>query len=267
MTGIEISIDPIIFRIGALSVSWHGFFMVVGIVTAVWMSARLSARDGLSSDRLYNIALFAVPGGIIGARLIHVIDYWDFYAANPASIIQVWNGGLALYGGILGGALTGLVYAWIKKFDISPYADRIAPGMILAQAIGRIGDVINGEHFSKALDSPLAVYYSNPNSPAFGMPPSHLAVGYELIMDLLIFALLWKLLGRLKPDGTLFLLYLAIYSTGRFFLSFLRLDSHTVALGLNQPQWIAFIVIAGVLVIFFWRRRKHAVADVSESDD
>ncbi len=257
MNGIIINIDPEIFRLGSLSVSWHGFFMVVGLVVAVLLSARLVARAGLSVDQLYTIALWSIPGGIIGARLIHVIDYWDYYIANPGNILAIHRGGLALWGGILGGLLVALLYARIKNLNLAGYADKIAPGMILGQAIGRIGDVINGEHFSITAGSPWGVVYTNPNSPAFGLPPSHLAVGYELLMDLVIFGVLMRLLGRIKPDGTLFLLYLASYSVGRFFLSFLRLDSKTVQLGLNQPQWLSLIVLVAVLVFFFLRRKSQ----------
>ncbi len=260
MNGMTINIDPAIFHLGPLSVSWHGLLMVVGIITAVLLSARLVSRAGLSVDQLYNLALWCVPGGIIGARLIHVIDYWDFYIANPGRILAIHLGGLALWGGILGGILVALIYARVKKLKIAGYADRIAPGIILAQAIGRIGDVINGEHFSISAGSPWGVIYTHPDSPAFGLPPAHLAVGYELVMDLVIFGVLLRLLGRIKPDGTLFLLYLASYSVGRFLLSFLRLDSNTVLLGLNQPQWLSIMVLIVVIVLFFRRRKSETAA-------
>ena len=257
---MEININPEIFGVGSLSVSWHGLLMVVGIITAVLLSARMVSKAGLSPDELYNIALVCVPAGIVGARLIHVFDYWDFYIANPGLIPALHRGGLALWGGILGGILAAFIYARIKKLKLWDYADRIAPGIILAQAIGRIGDVINGEHFSLAVGSPWGVVYTNPNSPAFGNPPAHLAVGYEMVMDLIIFGVLMKLQGRIKPDGTIFLLYLASYSIGRFLLSFLRLDSNTVLLGLNQPQWLSLIVLIVVAVIFFRRRKSEPAA-------
>ncbi len=260
MNGIVININPEIFGVGSLSVSWHGLLMVLGIITAVLLSARLVAKAGLSVDQLYNLAFWSVPGGILGARFIHVIDYWDYYIANPGNIMAIQKGGLALWGGILGGILVALIYARIKKLKLAEYADRIAPGIILAQAIGRIGDVINGEHFSTTAGSPWGVVYTHPNSPAFGRPPTHLAVGYELVMDLVIFGVLMKLLGRMKPDGTLFLLYLAAYSVGRFLLSFLRLDSNTVLLGLNQPQWLSIMVLVVVIVLFFRRHKSETAA-------
>ncbi len=248
---ITIGIDPILISLGSFSISWHSLFMIVAIVVGVWLPARLVAKAGLSVDTLYSMALWAIPGGIIGARLVHVIDYWSFYSANPGLILALWKGGLALWGGILGGTLTAVIFARISGFPLARYADPAALGLILAQAIGRIGDVINGEHISKGTNLLWGVVYTHLNSPSYGLPPSHLAVGYELLMDLIIFGVLWKLRGRVRPDGAIFLLYLVTYSFGRFFLSFLRLDSNTVLLGLNQPQWLSLIVLATALPLLF----------------
>ncbi len=251
---INIGIDPILLTLGSFSLSWHSLLMIVAIVAAVWLSARLVAKAGLSAETLYSLALWGVPGGIIGARLVHVIDYWNIYSANPGSILAFWGGGLALWGGILGGTITQVIFARIKGFSLAPYADQIAPGLILAQAIGRIGDIINGEHISTATGLPWGVVYTHPNSPGYGLPPVHPAVAYELLMDLFIFGILWKLRGRIRPDGSLFLFYLTLSSTGRFFLSFLRLDSNTVFLSLNQAQWISLLVLAVALPLLIFQK-------------
>ncbi len=254
---IEIGIDPIIAALGPLSISWHSLFIVAGIVVGVWVPIRLTAKAGISADTMYSLAMWAVPGGIIGARLVHVIDYWGYYSANPGAIFAVWQGGLAIWGAILGGAITALIFARIRGFPFARYADLAALGLILAQAIGRIGDIINGEHISTITRLPWGVVYTHPNSPGYGLPPVHPAVAYELLMDLVIFGTLWKLRGRIKPDGSLFLLYLISYSTGRFFLSFLRLDSNTVLLSLNQPQWISILVLAVAIPLLFFRKVSH----------
>lgn len=244
---ITIGIDPILISLGSFSLSWHGLFTAIAIVVGVWLPVRLAAKAGLSVEPLYSLAIWGVPGGIIGARLVHVIDYWSYYSANPGAILAVWEGGLAIWGGILGGTLTAIIFARISGFSIARYADLAALGLILAQAVGRIGDVINGEHISTTTGLPWGVVYTHPNSPAYGLPPTHPAVGYELLMDVFIFGILWKLRGRLRHDGSLFLLYLSLYSLGRFFLSFLRLDSNTVLLSLNQAQWISILVLAVAL--------------------
>jgi phosphatidylglycerol:prolipoprotein diacylglycerol transferase len=223
-------------------------------VVGVWLPARLAAKESLSIDTLYSLAFWAVPGGIIGARLVHVIDYWSYYAANPGAILAFWEGRLAIWGGILGGTITGVIFARIRRFPVARYADLAALGLTLAQAIGRIGDIINGEHISTTTGLPWGLVYTNPNSPAYGLPPSHPAVAYELLMDLLIFGVLWKLRDRLRPDGALFLVYLISYATGRFFLSFLRLDSNTILVGLNQAQRISLLVLAVAVTLLLFRR-------------
>ena len=251
---ISIGLDPILLTLGPFSLSWHSLFLVVGIMVGVWLSARLVAKAGLSADEIYSMAPWAILGGIIGTRLVHIIDYWDHYLANPGAIFAIWAGGMAIWGAILGGTIAGVLYARIRGFPVADYADRIALGLILAQAMGRIGDIINGEHFSTVTGLPWAVVYTHPHSPGFGLPPTHPAVAYELLMDLFIFGILWRLLGRIKPGGSLFLLYLILYSIGRFFLSFLRLDSNTVVLSLNQPQWIGLLVLAVAIPMFVWRK-------------
>lgn len=262
---INIGIDPILVKLGSFSISWHSLFMMVAIVVGVWLSARLVAKAGLSVDRLYSIAIWGVPGGIIGARLVHVIDHWDLYrdlyATNPGGYLS-FEGGLALWGGILGGTLAVLIFSRVSRFSIAPYADRIGLVFILGQAIGRIGDIINGEHLSTPTSLPWGVVYTNPaagrafqHSLEFGAV--HPAVAYELLMDLFIFGILWRLRGRFKPEGSLFLLYLSLYATGRFFLSSLRLDSNTVFLSLNQAQWISLLVLAVAIPLLIWRKTSY----------
>ena len=240
---INIGIGSILFAFGPFSVSWHGLFIVVAIVVGVWLPARLVAKAGLSADTIYSMAPWIVLGGIIGTRLVHVIDYWDDYSINPGAIVAIWRGGMSIWGAILGGTLAGLIFARIKGLAFGRYADLIGLGVILAQAIGRIGDIINGEHRSTVTSLPWGVVYTHPDSSSFGLPPTHPAVAYELLMDLFIFGILWKLRGRVQPVGSLFLFYLIFYSIGRFFLSFLRLDSNTVFLSLNQVQWISLLVL------------------------
>ena len=254
---ISIGIDPILVTLGAFSISWHSLFIMLAIAVGVGLPVRLTARAGLSMDTIYSLALWGVPGGIIGARVVHIIDYWGvlYSWSNPGAIFAFWQGGLAIWGAILGGVLTAGIFARIKGFPlIRRYADMVAPGVILAQAIGRIGDIINGEHISTFTELPWRVVYTHPNSPSYGRLPQHPAVAYELFMDLFIFGVLWKLRGRMQPDGTLFLFYLIIYSVGRFFLSFLRRDSNTVFLSLNQPQWICLFVLAVAVPLFVFKR-------------
>jgi prolipoprotein diacylglyceryltransferase len=159
-----------------------------------------------------------------------------------------WKG--AIFGAIIGGMLGGFIYARLRRLPVGIMADAGGAGLILGQAIGRIGDVINGEHHGQRLPAgtPGAVTYTHPNTLGERGVPNHLAVGYELVFDLLVFGLLVGLWGRLPRPGMLFWLYLLLYSVGRFVISFFRQDT-IAAFGLTQAQLVS--VGSGVVAIWF----------------
>ncbi|MBI4287459.1 MAG: prolipoprotein diacylglyceryl transferase [Chloroflexi bacterium] len=240
---INIGINPDIARLGPLTLAWHGLFSAVAGVAAVWLASRLAAKWNVDKGQLYGVLLWAIPGGLVGGRAVFVIDYWDSFSQQPLAIFALQEGGTALWGAILGGMITAAIYARVRGYRVGTLMDIGAIGMVLGQAIGRVGDIINGEHISAATTLPWGFVYTHPLSPSYGLPAQHPAVAYEMLMDLAIFGLLWRLKGRLQPSGSLSLLYLSLYSLGRFFLSFLRQDSHFVALGLNQAQWLSLVVL------------------------
>jgi phosphatidylglycerol:prolipoprotein diacylglycerol transferase len=217
--------------------------------------------------------------------LFHVIDQWDFYSKDPIAILKVNEGGLAIYGTIVGGPVAGALYAWRKGLNVARLADVAAPPLILGMAIGRIGDIINGEHHgAHAAGFPLAVVYTNPNTLGEIGVPVHLAVGYELAMDLVIFAgLVWLARGvirgrngkwrfawkpRYPRDGMLFWAYLCVYSLGRFFIQFYRVDT-PFALGLSQAQLLSVLTaMAAVwMLVFQWTRARKRGASERPSDE
>jgi phosphatidylglycerol:prolipoprotein diacylglycerol transferase len=265
---ITIGMNPnILIGLGGLTLSWHGLFTFVAVAMAVFLVARWGAKEGLVVDSVYSVSVWAILGGIVGARLVHVIDFWsDIYQHNPIEVLYVWTGGIALYGAILGGFVAGSLYiiirnsnwflAWWGRFfrftgepnkaplpEIGRLADITSPALLISMAIGRIGDIINGEHFATATDLPWGVIYTHPASPGVGRPASHPAVAYEMLFDLMLLGIIWPLRHRLRPHGMLFVLYLALYSAGRFFLSFLRDEFKEYFLGMNEAQIIALIVM------------------------
>ncbi len=209
-------------------------------------------------EAVYNVAIWGIVGGIIGARVVHVVDEWRFYGANPGQIIAIWNGGIGLWGALLGGFLGGLLAAKLYKVPVGKMADLAGLSMLLAQAIGRVGDIINGEHVSKVTNAPWGFVWSNPESPTFrsyGLAATHPAVVYELIWDLLLFFLLWRFVrGRLKPDGMLFVAYLAFYAFGRYFIQFYRVDRIWFA-GLQEAQVIALAVMLVTIPLLAFKAR------------
>lgn len=239
LLAIAINIDPNLAQLGPFMLSWHGLFSAIGVIAGVTIGVRVAADAGANEEGAYNLALWSVAGGIVGARLFHVVDNWAYYAPNPIQIVMINEGGIAVYGAVVGGFLTGTLYAMRTRLSVAKVADGGSIGFMLGAAIGRIGDVINGEHRGAPLDAPYAAVYTHPNTLADPGLPVHLAVGYEMIWDLFVFALLWLMRGRVR-DGVIFWTFLLLYGLGRFWTTFYRLDQ-IQAFGLTQAQLIAVV--------------------------
>jgi phosphatidylglycerol:prolipoprotein diacylglycerol transferase len=244
-----VNIDPNLITIGPFVLSWHGLFTAVGLAAGVWIAARLLRGTSVPEDEVMTTAFWCTIGGLVGARLLHVIDQWDYYSQRPLQILLLNEGGIAILGAVIGGTVGGVVYALVRRLPVGLLADAGAVGLILGQAIGRIGDVINGEHHGTHLpaDTPWAVTYVHPKTLGEPGVANHLAVGYELGWDLLIYGLLLGLWGRLPRPGMLFWLYLLLYSAGRFLINFARQDPAVMA-GLAQAQIVSLVSV----VIAVW---------------
>ena len=250
----HIGMDPNIFQAGQFILTWHGFFSFVAVVISVVLCARWARSVDLEPDMVYSTAIWAIIGGILGARIFHVIDRWDIYSTNPAEVLAIWSGGIALFGAIIGGLAAGAIYAKTQGFPIGKLADLAAPAILIGQTIGRIGDIINGEHIAKVTDLPWGFVYSHPDSLSYQVHrslASHPVILYEMIWNMVVLAVVWKMRGRLQPDGMLFALYLSLYAFGRFFISFLREDKIWIA-GLQEAHLIAIgvILVAVPLLVF-----------------
>ena len=242
---MPIDIDPNLIAIGPFVLSWHGLFSAVGLGAGIWIAARLLRGGPVSEDEVMTTAFWCTVGGLVGARLLHVVDQWEYYSQRPLQILLLNEGGIAIFGAILGGTIGGVAYALVRRLPLGPLLDAGGVGLILGQAIGRIGDVINGEHHGTHLPegTPGAVTYVHPNTLGERGIPNHLAVGYELVWDLLVYGVLLGLWGRLPRPGMLFWLYMLLYSVGRFIINFFRQDT-IVAFGLAQAQLVAIATAA-----------------------
>jgi phosphatidylglycerol:prolipoprotein diacylglycerol transferase len=266
---IRIEVNPDIFQVGGFVLTWHGLLTFIAVALAVFLISRWAKREGIDPDVVYSTAVWAIIAGIIGARAVHVIDRWgDFYSRYPGQIIAIWNGGIAIYGAILGGFVGGAIYALFKRYPVGRLADISAPALLISMAVGRIGDIINGEHIGKTTTMPWGFVYSHPASPTnqvFSLQPTHPAVAYELLWDLAVLGMIWPLRGRLRPHGMLFLLYLALYSLGRFFISFVRIDKVWLA-GLTQAQLIAIVLLAITVPIIAYRAQLVKASPVQRKE-
>ncbi|MFC1987865.1 prolipoprotein diacylglyceryl transferase [Chloroflexota bacterium] len=246
---IEININPIAF----LNVRWYGVMVTLAILVLIlWVAWQVRKGAKISYDTIFTAALVGIPSGIVFSRLLHVIDYWEYYSQNPGQIIG--GSGLSIYGAILGAALGIWVYSRFAKFRFGYLTDLIAPGLILAQFVGRIGCTINGCCYGTECSLPWAIIYNNPNSLAPLGVATHPTTVYEMIYLLIIFGGVFKLKGRLKPDGSLFLVYLSLYSGWRLGIDFLR-DGTSFLFGLHQAQVIAIIALAITIPLLVMRTR------------
>ena len=244
---IEIDAGSFVLNQGILS--WHGVFSFIAVGGAVFLVGRWAPSRGVDPDDVYSIAVWAILGGILGARIVHVVDNLDYYSQDIVQVFAIWSGGVGLWGGLLGGTLAGLLYCLIRHHPFRVIADLAAPAMLFAQSIGRLGDIVNGEHCAKATTQFFGFMWKHFSSAAGACSPNGIGVSVQPVIAMEIFwnlaclLLIWNLKDRLKPAGALFSLYLALYSVGRFFITFLR-DDRVWALGLQEAQFIAAVVLA-----------------------
>ncbi|HET8943163.1 MAG TPA: prolipoprotein diacylglyceryl transferase [Dehalococcoidia bacterium] len=260
LLSIKIGIDPTILDEAGIEITWHGVFTAVGVIMGVAVSTWFARRAGYNEDTIYNVALCLVIGGIIGARSLYVIENWGDFKDNLGDVFAVNTGGISIYGALIGGAIGAWLYVIIRRVPNIPKAADIACiGGILGMAVGRIGDIINGEHFAKTTDLPWAVVYTHDNSPSvlrFGANyAQHPAVAYELLGDLLIFAILIFMYTRISRSGVTFFAWVFLYGLLRFWVSFLRLDDEVLGTGLRTAQLIGLGgIVAGLLGVAYMLR-------------
>jgi phosphatidylglycerol---prolipoprotein diacylglyceryl transferase len=232
---ITINIDPNI-HLGPVTLAWHGLTIAIGILVGGLAASRFARERGLELEPLYTIGLLLAVGGIVGGRLFYVLEH-----GGPLFGTR----GFTFDGGVILAALLIALYIWRERLG-ARYLDVVAFGLPLGVAVGRIGDVINGEHYGPRTDFFLAVRNAHPDAltpnPDFAYHNGGL---YEVLLGAAIFALVWPLRHRLRRPGDLAWLVLGLFAAGRFFEFFLRSDSPELALGLNNAQWTSL----GLLVI------------------
>ena len=254
----------IAFHLGPITVRWYGILMATAILVGFWLAQRRATEEGLPADDILRAAQWAVVAGLVGARLYEVIFNWDYYGRFPEKIVAVWEGGLAMHGGLIVGPLVGILLARRWHVPIRRALDVIAPSMVLGQAIGRWGNFFNEEAFGDPTNLPWKLYISPAHRPpdlrSFDF--FHPTFLYESLWDLLVFVVLvaW-VRPRVRPrPGAVFFAYIGLYSVGRFFIEGLRLDSFWVG-SLRVPQLasVAGVLVAGAGLLWVWRQPAEPV--------
>jgi phosphatidylglycerol---prolipoprotein diacylglyceryl transferase len=244
-------------------IRWYSLIVLAAILIGIWIAGREAERKGLDKETIYDLATWLIPTGIVGARLFHVIDHWDHgYSLAPVRVFYVWQGGLAIWGGVIGGLVALVILTWQRGWRLPLLLDTLAPAVVLGQGIGRLACVITGDAVGKPTTGPFGLAYTNPNAmvPELGVYYIPMPI-YETIMNVSIFALLWQLRKKDLPDGSLFLLYVVLYAGGRFLITFWS-AYRTIAFGLNQAQIISIVALAvGLpLLIYILQRRNTTQA-------
>jgi phosphatidylglycerol---prolipoprotein diacylglyceryl transferase len=237
-----INVNPVIFTIGPFIIGWDGLMVALAVATVVgWVAWQNKKARVLSSDAVFTAALVGIPSGVVFSKLLHVIDRWDYYIQNPGRILS--GEGLTIWGAVIGATIGVWIYSKIsKQFSFSHFGDLIAPGIILSQAIGRIGCTFNGCCYGLESHSFFSIIYTHPDSYGpLGIPVLPTQV-FEIFYDLVLFGVLLLLRGKLKPAGSLFILYYALYGAWRFGIEFIR-DGTPFLFGMHQAQVIGLIVL------------------------
>ncbi len=267
--------DRVAFSVFGRDIYWYGVLMALGIVIAVLLAMREAKRKQLNEDTVLDLCLVIIPCGVVGARLYYVLFELDQYLADPIRMLYIWEGGLAIFGAVIGGLIGMLIYAHKKKLRFLKLSDLIAPGLVLAQAIGRWGNFFNQEAFGLPVTNPdllwfpMSVKIDTPWNGGFhtfnGVPcsePYHLATFfYESFWCVLVFLFLWFILRkRTKHDGDVFIWYVMLYSFERMLVEGLRGDSLWLIEGAVRVSQLLsallFLAALGFLLVRHFKEKK-----------
>ena len=250
--------NPVLLDLGWAQIYWYGFLLVAGVIAGYWLAAKYlaPARD-VSGEHLLNLVIWALVGGLIGARLVFVILKWPFYAGSLSEIFLLTQGGLSIHGAVLFGALGVWWYARLAKLNFGKIADVLAPAVMLGQIIGRFGNFVNQEAFGGPTELPWRMFVALPFRPE-GLAEFayfHPTFLYEAVLGAVILLVLLRLFFLRLPAGHTAAWYLILYSSVRFATEFFRIDSDRLGM-LTVAQWASIAIVAiGVFILY---RKKHA---------
>ena len=247
--------------LGPLTLRGYGLMIALGVLAAVWLTAKRFTDRSLSADHAAGIAMWGVPAGIIGARFYHVITDWGRFSGNWGEAFKIWKGGLGILGGVIVGYLAAMIYCKRANLDLRTVMDVVAPAIPLAQMIGRWGNWFNQELYGRPSELPWALEIDPENRPVQHLEQAtfHPTFLYESLWNLMVVLALIKI-DRMKrlTAGMLFIVYFALYSIGRIWVEALRIDEATKIAGLRVNIWVFSLLLLLSLGLLFkveWKRR------------
>jgi prolipoprotein diacylglyceryl transferase len=251
--------------VGGIELHAYGVMLLLGILAATWLTGVRWTRRGGDWDLVFRVAMWGVAGGVIGARLYHVLTSWsDVPDPKWQGVFEIWEGGLGIWGGIAGGVIAGAIVVRRSGNSVLAFMDAVAPGLLLAQAIGRWGNYFNQELFGKPTDLPWGLEIAVENRPQefITEPTFHPLFLYECLWNLLgvVVLLLIDRRFRIRPPG-LFALYVAWYTGFRAWEETLRIDPSHEYYGLRLNFYVSIVLFAASIVVFVWSQRRGEERD------
>ena len=264
----EFSFNKVAFSIGSIEVRWYGIIMVTGIILAFLYAYYRSKHEGISFDDLLDYALITVISGVVGARLYYVITSGEKYTFSE--VFAIWNGGIAVYGSIIGGAAALLGISLYKKIKWQKAFDMVCPGVMIGQIVGRWGNFFNGEAYGESPAADSFLYFARMELRHEGWSTSYICQPtflYESLWNLLGFIIINALYKKKKYDGKVFLMYITWYGFGRMLIEGLRTDSLMVGT-FRISQVVAFLCfIVGTFFLVFLEIRARKSAKIAAAED
>lgn len=257
---LNAAINPVAISLGPLSIHWYGIIILVGMLIGYYLANKETIKRGLPDDLFMDLMMYIIIFSLIGARLYYVLFNLDYYLANPIDIFKVYEGGMAIHGGLIGGFLTGIIYTKKKNYSFFQIADIAAPSILLGQAIGRWGNFINQEAHGGEVSR---TFLENLMIPEFII--NHMNIDGVYYHPTFLYESVWSIIGviilfiirpKLKLGNTI-LVYLIYYSIGRFFIEGMRTDSLMIGDYIRTAQLISITIIILALAIMIYRNYKY----------
>lgn len=262
MEQILLAINPVAFSLGGLEVRWYGILIAFGILIAYFVGQKEAVKRGLPEDFLADLLIWAIPISIISARIYYVVMKWEYYGANPEKIIQIWNGGIAIHGALIGAVITAYIFSKKRGISFLKVADIAAPSILIGQIIGRWGNFVNQEAFGGPVSREFLENLMLPNWLIEQMYVQELGTYvhptflYESFWNLIGLVILLSLRKVNLQRGEIFFSYMIWYSIGRFYIEGMRTDSLYLAGELRSAQVVSIISIIIGIVAIVYRRIK-----------
>ncbi len=265
--------------LGGIKLFGYGLMLFLAFLGSTNLAARVARREKLDPEVIYDLSLFVFLGGLIGARLFYVIQYWGVNVKSLLDVFRIWEGGIVLYGSIIGGTIAFFVYRLVRPFPLRPFLEVIAPALALGIAIGRLGCFLNGCCFGDVCRLPWAVSFPEPSPPwaahhfahligpnAHWSLPVHPTQLYSVIDGLMLMTLLLAYFPIRRRDGEVMALLMVTYPITRVLIEFLRSDEHVFFAGMTISQNISVVVVSCGLLFWFCLRRgpQARYADMAE---